>query len=72
MNITITAGTGQGKTAVAYALLQLLTVAGAEVILIDEIDEIPGQMIRDWPKRIQSLKGKKITINTKYPARINP
>ena len=72
MNITITAGNGQGKTAVAYALFQLLTAAGAEVVLEDEIEEIPLQMIRDWPKRIKSLNGKKITINTKHPALINP
>jgi hypothetical protein len=64
MKIQIKAGTGEGKSAVAWAIKKALSDAHIECQISGCEDEEEGVMEATWQDRLKSLKGKAIEIET--------
>jgi DNA replication protein DnaC len=62
--IKIIGYTGTGKSTLAWAIKNMLNKNGIKCNIAGCEDEIPGVMDTSWKKRMDSLKGKTIEIET--------
>lgn len=69
LKITVSGVAATGKSAVAFAIKDMLYKAGIGAVITGDEDEDFSVMEKTWESRLNSLKGKYIHIETKQVRR---